>query len=292
MFDRLKLVAAPSILLLTGSQQAIAATASLPTPTKLEATQTLSGEPLSEDELTLLGSYVKHTGSDLTTTISELQDLGTVDGYNKATILSTVAALVNEVEPGSVPDTLSDDSIGKDAAFKRKGYSLIQGGVAGDMFRSDASIGINGIIAFHFGHVGIYDTVNTVIEAGTCGPEPSHRWGVYRTSVSRDCWAKTGVNRAFVSGRRGHGRSSLINNTAIARAREWANLRRPYNINFRHNKDNQGTGPDRAFNCSQLVWSAYLPYVDLDHDPGNPLVKWNEYVMPNEIVNHRQVNKY
>ena len=161
------------------------------------------------------------------------------------------------------------------------------------MFRSGGAINLfGGGIIIAFGHVGIYDSSTRVIEAGLCGP-PGVVAGVYRQSVSEPCWRSPGISRAFVSGRIGDGRSMVINNTALARARKWANEGRPYNLRFYKNKENRGNPPRGSFNCSQLVWSAYLPYVDLDNDPGNLEIEpHDERVMPDELIKHRQINFY
>lgn len=284
---------ASALLVLSSWYPALAASGEPQTSAEPNVSQSFKSSELTAEELQTIEAYSRAINRDPNTTITELTAFAETEGMSKPVVMNTIVEMMAGTNPDSLPETVLAESQGKSSIKKTKGYPLIPGGANGDMFRSDASIGINGVIAFHFGHVGLYENKTTVIEAGNCGPDPRHQWGVYRTPVSRECWANTGLNRAFVSGRRGHGRSSLINNTAISRAREWVAARRPYNIDFLHNKHNQGTGPLRAFNCSQLVWSAYLPYVDLDHDlPDNPAVKWNDFVMPNEIINHSQTNKY
>lgn len=147
----------------------------------------------------------------------------------------------------------------------------------------------------NWGHTGVYENRTTSIESGNCTANMNHG-STYRRSVTEACWNGR-YTRAYISGGIGHGRSPLIIKAAIDRSREWEAGVHPYNWDPFNNKHNRGTpkvtnGRKRYhFNCSQLVWSAFLPYVDLDNNPHRFEIT-PRGIFPMEIINHPQTNKY
>ncbi len=143
----------------------------------------------------------------------------------------------------------------------------------------------------NIGHVGLYVRNNQVVEAAY----NKQRDGVYQQSIRVPSWDIAGMNRLYIN--MGNPRQCWTApiNDALARADIWQRNKRPYNFKFWDNKHVDGTSylnRRYSFNCSQLVWSAFINYLDLDRDPGNPAVKTDRRIMPQEIVHNRRTTSY
>lgn len=124
-------------------------------------------------------------------------------------------------------------------------FTLGVGKNTGDIFYTQASTS-----GFNHGHVGIYDTTSTIIEAPGLN-QKSHKIQASAVRVSK------GAVKQLVRTKQ------YLRDAAAANARHY--LGRDYNSVFFNNKNQNG-----KMNCSQLVWAAYYygPGIDLDSNGG------------------------
>ena len=227
----------------------------------------------------LLQSYSSMSGINYHDLVRDLDDLRNTTGLTYIEIMMYIEAY---------PSQYKEKSMSPKWEFIKRDKPLIPGKRAGDMYYTKH--GVKGFLGeIYFGHTGIYHSTDWVIESGDCSGNLDTD-ATYRVSINSECWHEN-QTRAYVAGRPGDGASGIINGVAIKRAEEWWNLKSPYNWKFWDNKHDRGSGLQRKFNCSQLVWSAYLPYVDLDNNPN----KWDvtpKGVTPLEIINHPNVRWY
>lgn len=246
----------------------------------------IAGEKLNEQEASLLNRFVDISGSELSDVVSQLDQHAQLASYSKQQVIFEVGAQLLEYKDRT--EHSKNSQVGK---ARRQ---LIPARHKGDIYFTDNGIFMP-LVFVNWGHTGVYEDPTTVIESGDCTANMDHD-STYRRTVNDLCWQGR-YTRAYISGGVGHGRSPLIIKAAIDRSREWESGVHPYNWNPLDNKHNRGTpkitnGRRRLhFNCSQLVWSAFLPYVDLDVNPGR-LETTPKGIFPIEIINHPQTNKY
>lgn len=207
-----------------------------------------------------------------TAQVSHLQDVN--PGVSQSEILATATELAKE-NGLTVDETLqrmydeSAASVSSATTFRpmKEGEGQVPLGPGrnkGDIFTSPAST-----VGFQHGHDGIYYNQNTIVEApGT-------------SSNSRSISALTlmvgeGTTKESVS----------VSQTQRNAAADYAynNMRgKPYNLVFFNNKQ----VPASKYNCSQLVWGAYLMAtgIDLDSNGG-----WGVY--PYDVRNSSYTTTY
>ena len=258
----------------------------LPVEKSNHPTVVIAGEPLDDQEISLLNRFVAISGSELADVIHELDKHAQLASYSKNQVVFEIGAQLLEYRDRTEHNR--NPQVGKTR------HQLIPARHKGDIYFTDNGIYMP-FVFVNWGHTGVYEDPTTVIESGDCTSNMDED-STYRRSVTDRCWYGR-YTRAFISGGVGHGRSPLIIKAAIDRSQEWERGIHPYNWNPFVNKDNRGTpkitnGRRRLhFNCSQLVWSAFLPYVDLDNNP-RKIETTPTGIFPLEIIDHPQTNRY
>lgn len=134
---------------------------------------------------------------------------------------------------------------------------------AGDVFWDHSS--------FPAGHVGIYTSPASIVEAPGPGTT-SHHVPTRSVQVHHDTRLLTTTLDASAQDRAaGYARSALVGH--------------PYNLNFAFNKGS--VSANDPMNCSQLVWYAYRSAVGLDLDSGG-----GPGVYPSDIYYSRYTTEY
>lgn len=175
---------------------------------------------------------------EITTAIEEIakqRDISTNDALNNA--LEEAQAAVDSAKPTPLIASSSGNSAN---------YILGRGNNTGDIFYTPYSTA-----GIDHGHVGIYSSPTTIIEAPGPGKK-SHE--VLASTV----WVSKGAVKQSVR------TAQYRRDAAAGNARNYLN--RDYNYVFVNNKNQNG-----SMNCSQLVWAAYYygPGIDLDSNGGS-----------------------
>lgn len=135
----------------------------------------------------------------------------------------------------------------------------------GDLWYSNAYT-----LVWNHGHIGMYETNNTIIEARGPGYTVAARMISNMKALSGD--KILAVSSSANS-------NSRINYTYRIEATEWAKTRK--GKGYAYTLDNKYCGAYHDYNCSQLVWCSYYntsKQLDLDSDGGN-------FVSPGNIMN-------
>lgn len=169
---------------------------------------------------------------------------------------SAASYLLNEVKNNKVPETKNSRS-----------STYLGNSVPGDIFYTDSSTA-----GWNHGHTAIYLTYNRVVEAAKIGYASRMVYtDKYVVSSGANAQILMVVDKDFGTTR------SAYSVSAGKNAAQYAG--KGYNPSL-INKSCSGD-----MNCSQIVWCAWKPYVDIDSTPGDSTV------LPLNIVNSYRTKK-
>lgn len=206
------------------------------------------------------------------TTDDEIDQLVTLNpGMTRSQVIETVQELADkngqtfdETVSQSLAELLAAQAA---AAPQEQGISPLSSGggsvtIKNADHKGDVYYAPAGTLFITYGHVGIYWTTKTTVEAPGSGKKSA-------TFTAASRWVPKGAVKQYVT-------TTQPNRDAAANYAYNYLRNHDYNPDFLNNKQT-GIHAGAAYNCSQLVWIAYINSVgiDLDSNGGNSVMPAN-----------------